>query len=184
MWVVKILTRESVVCFIRSGEPPAALLIKRRRAPDLGRWNAPGGGVETGETPEAACRREVLEETGLRLETVHRRAALTLFGWDGDPETVERIWVFTAAAPPGQVPPAPGEEPPAPVPWESPSGEGSLAWVPLAETRRLAWPEDVPLYLERLFDPAAPDFAGEFFYDSRGHLTRAVLAPVEGVPET
>ncbi|MHB8926481.1 MAG: NUDIX domain-containing protein [Bacillota bacterium] len=103
-----------MVCFIRSGEPPAVLLIKRRRAPDLGRWNAPGGGVETGETPEAACRREVLEETGLRLETVHRRAALTLFGWDGDPETVERIWVFTAAAPPGQIPPAPGEEPPGP----------------------------------------------------------------------
>ncbi|MHB0884465.1 MAG: NUDIX domain-containing protein [Bacillota bacterium] len=163
------MLRRSVVCFIRAGEPPAVLLIKRRRAPDLGRWNAPGGGVENGETPEEACRREVLEETGLSLGAVRARAELTLNGWDGDPGTIEEIAVFTAEA---AVDLAPA--------WESPSGEGRLTWVPWTEARRLEWPEDVPLYLERLFDPASPDFAGEFFYDQRGRLTRAVLAPLTG----
>jgi 8-oxo-dGTP pyrophosphatase MutT (NUDIX family) len=42
-------------------------------------WFAPGGGVEPGETVEAAARREVFEETGFVLDglgpVVHRRRA-------------------------------------------------------------------------------------------------------------
>ena len=34
---------------------------------DTGRWNCPGGHCNTGETPEAAARREVKEETGLKV---------------------------------------------------------------------------------------------------------------------
>lgn len=33
-------------------------------------WGIPGGFIDTGEQPEAAVRREVLEETGVELETV------------------------------------------------------------------------------------------------------------------
>ena len=41
------------------------VLVKRAHEPLAGEWNLPGGAVETGETLEAACAREVLEETGL-----------------------------------------------------------------------------------------------------------------------
>ncbi|HYP15342.1 MAG TPA: NUDIX hydrolase [Bryobacteraceae bacterium] len=41
------------------------LLVERGREPLKGLWSLPGGGVEPGETLEAAVRREVLEETGL-----------------------------------------------------------------------------------------------------------------------
>ncbi len=34
-----------------------------------GEWSIPGGALELGETLEAAVRREVLEETGLEIET-------------------------------------------------------------------------------------------------------------------
>lgn len=33
-------------------------------------WNFPGGGIEPDETPEAACIREVKEETGLEVEAL------------------------------------------------------------------------------------------------------------------
>jgi 8-oxo-dGTP diphosphatase len=44
------------------------LLVERAKEPLKGWWSLPGGIVETGETLEAAIRREVLEETGLEIE--------------------------------------------------------------------------------------------------------------------
>jgi ADP-ribose pyrophosphatase YjhB (NUDIX family) len=44
------------------------LLIKRGRPPGKGLWSIPGGRLEPGETDADGVRREVLEETGLRVE--------------------------------------------------------------------------------------------------------------------
>ena len=44
------------------------LLIQRGREPSRGSWSLPGGRVEPGETPAEAVEREVLEETGLRVQ--------------------------------------------------------------------------------------------------------------------
>ncbi|MFV2040977.1 MAG: NUDIX domain-containing protein [Candidatus Hydrothermarchaeales archaeon] len=46
------------------------LLIERKNQPFKGCFALPGGFVEYGESLESAVRREVLEETGLRLEDV------------------------------------------------------------------------------------------------------------------
>ena len=43
------------------------VLIRRRYEPLKGQWSLPGGGVEIGETLEAAVVREMLEETGLQV---------------------------------------------------------------------------------------------------------------------
>ncbi len=47
------------------------LLVKRGTAPSKGLWAIPGGKIELGETMVQAVEREVLEETGIAIETSH-----------------------------------------------------------------------------------------------------------------
>ena len=44
------------------------LLVKRRKAPEAGHWNLPGGKVDFGERVEDAVRREIAEEIGVEIE--------------------------------------------------------------------------------------------------------------------
>lgn len=48
-------------------DPAGRLLLVRITAglEDAGRWTMPGGGIEWGEHPDAAARREMAEETGI-----------------------------------------------------------------------------------------------------------------------
>lgn len=68
-------------------DPDDRILLFGARDPDDGRvvWVMPGGGIEPGELPAEAGRREVLEETGidigeLRGPVWHREHE---FSWDG-----------------------------------------------------------------------------------------------------
>ncbi len=66
----KVPTHPIAVGIVRNGEK---VLITRRKLNGLlgGLWEFPGGKVEKGESPENACAREILEETGLcvRVDT-------------------------------------------------------------------------------------------------------------------
>lgn len=76
------------------------LLIKRAAPPFEGSWALPGGFVEPDESLEAAARRELLEETGIRADALEQ---LHCFGDPGrDPR--ERVisvayvaWVNTGS---------------------------------------------------------------------------------------
>jgi 8-oxo-dGTP diphosphatase len=56
--------------FTRAGRRGPILLVERAGKPLKGYWSLPGGLVETGERLEDALRREILEETGLRIQPV------------------------------------------------------------------------------------------------------------------
>jgi 8-oxo-dGTP diphosphatase len=70
-----LLTTDCVICD-RDGR---VLLIRRANEPFRGAYALPGGFVDIGETVEAACRREVLEEVGVAI------AELRLVGVYSDP---------------------------------------------------------------------------------------------------
>jgi 8-oxo-dGTP diphosphatase len=46
------------------------VLVRRGKEPLKGEWSLPGGALELGETLEQGIRREVQEETGLRVEVI------------------------------------------------------------------------------------------------------------------
>jgi ADP-ribose pyrophosphatase YjhB (NUDIX family) len=52
------------------------LMVERGRPPLQGYWSLPGGVLETGETLEEGLRREILEETGLKI---HPRGVVEIF---------------------------------------------------------------------------------------------------------
>lgn len=45
------------------------LLVKKTRGPYVHTWDLPGGGLEHGETPEDALKREFLEETTFHIKS-------------------------------------------------------------------------------------------------------------------
>jgi ADP-ribose pyrophosphatase YjhB (NUDIX family) len=67
-------TLVTLVYCLRDGE---VLLLRRRKEPFPGRWTAPGGKVDPGESPAECAVRELREETGLRAHDPVLRGVIT-----------------------------------------------------------------------------------------------------------
>ena len=69
------------------------LLVKRGHAPGLGLWSVPGGLVDLGETTVEAARREVEEESGLKVRIAGLVGILDRVTRDAD-DRVRYHWVL------------------------------------------------------------------------------------------
>ncbi|MCS7260301.1 MAG: NUDIX domain-containing protein [Anaerolineae bacterium] len=135
----------TLVFLIRGDE---VLLVRRPADAPLfpGLFNGVGGHVERGEDILSAALREVQEETGLRVETLHLRAVLSIAHAqrareDGQPPGDDApgalVFVFVGHAPADAV--TAGEA-------------GELVWVPLERLRELPTLPDLPDLLPRLLE--------------------------------
>lgn len=68
----------ATLCYVRSQDH--TLMIYRNKKPNdmhAGKWNGLGGKLEPGETPEECARREIEEESGLKVSTLVWKGLIT-----------------------------------------------------------------------------------------------------------
>ena len=136
-------------------DPTDRILLVRFQFPDRGLWAPPGGGVEPGESEDAAIRRELSEEAGLDDvdlgAVVWTREHLMPFldgRWDGQ---AERYYLVRA----------PAFEPRPRLSWEQLNAEyvTAIRWWTLVEleasTETFA-PRRLPALLRALLEDGAP----------------------------
>ena len=110
------------------------LLQRRRGAHGEGEWSLPGGHMELGEDFLGVCRREVLEETGVRIDGVEKAGFVnTVFEEDG----LHYVTLFFRAVWDGAQEPRVKE----------PEFSGGMGWFPLS-----ALPEPLFPPLARFFE--------------------------------
>jgi 8-oxo-dGTP diphosphatase len=84
-----------VVALARSAGPPSVLLVQRAHPPFAGGWALPGGFVDEGERVIEAAPRELLEETGLRVEQLDLLGVYDTPGRDPRGWTVSVVYIAT-----------------------------------------------------------------------------------------
>ena len=125
------VTVDLVVLTVRGGEL-AVLLVERGEEPFAGRWALPGGFVRPDEDLPAAAARELAEETGLAVGTVHLEQVATYGAPGRDPRQRVVTVSYLALAP----------DLPLPV---AGTDAADARWVPLAQAEPLAFDHGVLL---------------------------------------
>jgi len=136
----------ATLCYMRQNGK--TLMVHRIKKPNdihEGKWNGLGGKFEPGETPEECARREILEESGLRVKKLDLKGLLSfpLFARDED----WYAFVFVATDFEGSL-------------IESP--EGTLQWIDDSKLTELNLWEGDRIFLPWLERPGF--FSGKFVY--------------------
>ena len=133
----------STLCYIESEGRYLMLYRNRKRSdPNGGKWIGVGGKLEEDESPDRCVVREVLEETGLTLESFRMRGVITFVS---DCCETEQMFLYTSDSFSGTL---------------RECDEGELRWVPVNELPSLnLWQGDL-LFLKKLI-------VGEEFFTMR-----------------
>lgn len=151
----RLVIEASICHVIRRDE---LLLKKANDGLSLGKWSAPGGKLESGESPEECAKREVFEETGLRVSELLYHGTLT-FVMDGGRNLHTKAHLFSTRKAKGRA---------------RASAEGPVRWFPLENLPIVNMWEDDRFWLPLMLKGAR--FDATFSYDERNqHVTAFVI---------
>lgn len=129
------------------------LLQKKARGFGQGNWNAPGGKLKKGESPEDSARREVLEETGIVIKELEQRGEIEFIFLD---ESINNyVYVFVAKEWAGE--PKDG-------------GEGELKWFKIEELPLDKMWDDDRYWLPQLL--SGKRIHMRFYFDENNKINR------------
>ena len=144
---------ETVLCYVRDPAGRFLFMSRGKKANDVhtGKYNAPGGKLEPGESPVDCMRREVFEETNLTVEAWQRLGFLAFPGFHDDPAGPidESVHVFLVTKTSGE------------LRVEGP--EGDLEWIPPEKVMALPLWEGDRQFLPYVL--ARKRFEGKLIYE-------------------
>lgn len=85
------VTTDSVIFFSEEGNTKV-LLVKRKKDPFKGKWALPGGFLEDEEPLEEGAKRELEEETGLKISNLKQLQAFGTPGRDPRGRTISIVF--------------------------------------------------------------------------------------------
>ena len=141
------MVKLATICYIDNGKE-FLLLHRNKKANDVhaGKWIGVGGKLEKGETPQECAVREILEETGLRVNKPILKGIITFP--DFTPDNDWYTYVFKATEFEGEL---------------IDCDEGTLEWVPYEEIlSKSTWEGDYTFLSWILEDK--PFFSAKFSY--------------------
>ncbi len=148
------LTIPRTLCFVLNGDD--VLLMKRaphkRVFPN--RYNGLGGHIERDEDPLESARREILEESGLRVDSLRLGAVYNI---DAGGESGIILFVFVGRTTQRET---------------IANDEGTLHWIPVSQMSALDLVDDIPEILPRIIamKPGDAPFFVHVSYDADDHL--------------
>ena len=148
--------KNTSLCYIEKGGKYLMLhRVSKKNDENAGKWIGIGGKFESGESPEDCATREVLEETGLTLNSLSYRGIVTFVS---DEFSTEYMHLFTSSSFSGEI---------------KKCDEGELEWIDKKKLYELTLWEGDKIFLE-LLDTNIPHFSLKLTY-SGDKLVSAVL---------
>jgi 8-oxo-dGTP diphosphatase len=148
----------ATLCYLRQGGKTLMIhRVKKANDMHLGKWNGLGGKLIPGETPEECARREIYEESGLKVLSLQFKGILTFPSFAEEEDWY--AFVFVVENFEGEV-------------MES-SEEGILQWVDDSELLDLNLWEGDRIFIPWLREPGF--FSGKFIYQEGKLLSHKVV---------
>ncbi len=150
--------KHAVLCYIRHNEK-TVMMFRNARKDDMhyGKWNAPGGKFELGESPEDCVIREVYEETDLTIIQPKMCGFLTFPAFDNEEDWF--VHVFTADQFTGTL--------------KERCHEGELYWIDNNKLMELSLWEGDKIFMKWLNKDKF--FSAKFLYNTNGYVSHSVV---------